>query len=122
MLKHFFNLAPEEPPEDVTVLNFNITAIELSWLPPNESAVPGIVRYYNLSYRIMNDSRSEITTISVESSTLTYTIADLTAFSLVQINITAFTVASGPVHTMMAMTEEGGELILSTILHFIFHA
>ena len=93
----------------MTVENFNVTAIELGWLPPKESAVPGIVRYYNLSYRIMNDSRSEITTISVEGSTLTYTVAGLTGLTLVQFNISAFTVASGPVHTIMAMTEEGSK-------------
>jgi hypothetical protein len=93
----------------VTVENVDVNEIELSWSPPNVSAVPGILRYYNFSYRILNDSSSEMTSHSLANTTLTYTVTNLLGLSLVQINISAFTVASGPVYTLMVLTEEGGE-------------
>ena len=81
----------------------------MSWLPPNESAVPGIIRNYIFSYRILNESSSGITSLTLKASTLKYVIDGLFALSWVQINISAFTVSSGPEQTIMALTDEGGK-------------
>ncbi len=104
-----FNLVPDEPPKNVAVVNVNVTDIELSWLPPNVSDTNGILRYYNLSYRVLNDSSSEIISLSLVNTTLRHVISNLLGLSLVQINISAFTIGSGPVQTIMVLTEEGGE-------------
>ncbi len=90
----------------MTIDENNATSIKLLWSPPPLWAVPGIIRYYNLSYRVLNISDSEITSLAhVETS---YTIAGLTPYTLYEINISAFTVSTGPQYTLFVMTDEAG--------------
>ena len=99
-------LAPEEKPSNVTLVQVNGTSINLLWSPPSLSAVPGIIRFYNLSYRLLNISNSEIATL--EHDETTYTIDGLSPYSFYEVNISAFTVSTGPAYTLFVLTSETG--------------
>lgn len=106
----YYCLAPEEQPFNVTLLEVNGTSIKLLWSPPPLSAVPGIIRFYNLSYRLLNDSNLEIT--KLEHDETTYTIEGLNPYSFYEINISAFTVSTGPAFTLFVLTSEAGLCLL----------
>lgn len=98
--------APELEPSNVTLVEVNGTSINFLWSPPPLSAVPGIIRFYNLSYRLLNISNSEITTL--EHDETAYTIEGLNPYSFYEINISAFTVSTGPAYTLFVLTSETG--------------
>lgn len=71
-------------------------------------AVPGIIRYYNLSYRLSNISDSDIISLTLNQDEKPYTISGLNPYSLYEVNISAFTVSTGPAYTIFVMTDEAG--------------
>ncbi len=72
--------------------------------------MPGILRNYNITYRVLNVSDSKVIELSLSSSTTSYLIEDLTGLMLCEINITAITIGAGPTQTIRAITREGGRL------------
>ena len=74
--------------------------------------MPGIIRYYNISYRVLNISDSEEVEVSVPAGSTSYLIQDLTGLMLCEINVTAITVKAGPSKMINVLTNEGGRLSL----------
>ena len=101
--------APEHPP-NVSVTQITTSSIQLEWLPPPD--VPGIIRYYNISYRVLNISNSEEVEVSVSSDSTSYLIQELTGLMLCEINVSAITVKPGPSEMIKVLTNEGGRSIL----------
>ena len=112
MSKLYF-LAPEQEPSNVTLVDVQARSIELLWSPPPAHAVPGILRFYNVSYRLLNVSNSEIEDLTREQTS--YTINDLNPYSLYELNISAFTVASGPAYSVVVMTSEAGLYLIYVV-------
>ena len=81
--------------------------------------MPGNLRYYNISYRVLNISDSEVVELSVPGSATSYSIDGLTGLMLCEINITAITIDSGPAHTLSAITLEGGSLASTMIKYYV---
>ncbi|XP_028392900.1 uncharacterized protein LOC114517402 [Dendronephthya gigantea] len=96
--------APEKEPANVTIVELTASSIKLQWSPPEPSAVPGIIRFYNLTYRLLNTSDSEITSLTEDETS--YTIVGLRAYSYYLINISAFTVSIGPTRSLYILTNE----------------
>ena len=86
-------------------MDVTTSSILLEWQRP--AVVPGMLRYYNISYRVLNISDSEVVELSMPGSATSYLIDDLTGLMLCEINITAVTIDAGPVETVRAMTLEG---------------
>ena len=99
-------LVPEDPPSNVRVAQVTTSSIQLEWQPPEN--VPGNLRYYNISYRVLNISDSEVVELSVPGSATSYSIDGLTGLMLCEINITAITIDAGPSQAIRAITPEGG--------------
>ena len=98
----------------MTIAKVNPRSIQIVWSPPPSWVVPGIIRHYNLSYRLLNISDSEI--ISVEHDETSYTIDGLTPCSFYEINISAFTVSTGPSYTLFVLTDETGLYLVCVII------
>ena len=79
--------------------------------------MPGILRYYNISYRVLNISDSEVVELTAPSNRTSYSIEGLTGLMLCEINITAFTIGAGPSQTIRVLTHEGGGFLLQVIVH-----
>ena len=92
------------------------SSIEVTWHPPPVELTNGIIRYYNFSYRVYNYTDSEVINIALPGNVLSYRIENLTGLLLLGINVTAFTVANGPVHTLFAFTDEGGKFMVISIV------
>ncbi|XP_028409028.1 uncharacterized protein LOC114531613 isoform X2 [Dendronephthya gigantea] len=110
-----FEDAPEQAPLNVSAAQVTTSSIQIKWFPPPKSAVPGILRYYNISYRVLNISDSEVVELSVPVSTTTHLIEGLTGLLLCEINVTAYTVDVGPVQTIRVITNEGVPLAAPNI-------
>ena len=95
----------------MTIIAVNARSVHLRWSPPPLWTVPGIIRYYNLSYRLLNISNSEIITKAHDE--MSYNIAELNPYSFYEINISAFTVSTGPQYTLFVMTDEAGLYIFN---------
>ena len=76
--------------------------------------MPGVLRYYNISYRVLNISDSEVVELSVPAATTTHLIDGLTGLLLCEINVTAYTVDVGPAQTIRVITDEGGRSLRNT--------
>ena len=113
VLKHDYLccLAPEEAPTNITFVDVTTFSMKVLWSPPPAYSVPGIIRYYNLTYRVLNYSDFEIVSRSFPGNVTSYVLEGLTGLLQCEVNITAFTVRSGPMSTTIAFTAEGGKLL-----------
>ena len=64
----------------------------------------------------MNISDSETISLTLSGDDRSRTLSGLTPYSLYQVNISAFTVSTGPSHSVFVMTEQAGSSMISVVL------
>ena len=91
--------------------NISWNECHLSWEPINISFVPGVLRAYRVTYRIVDPRFDQSnTTFLVDSQFNTTVVTGLLGFVDYQIMVNGYTVKDGPVSISYFKTEEGGEL------------
>ncbi len=80
----------------------------MEWEPPPAISVPGIIRLYNVTYRNLNYTNENLTTLEPGANDDSLVMENLHGLTLYEINITAITILPGPWRTLFVLTEEGG--------------
>lgn len=90
------------------MVNTTWSTITVQWFPPPSDSVPGIIRWYNLTYRNLNGSDSNVKTLQFDAIVTSHKLENLAGLTLYEINVTAFTILPGPWSSTLAITDEGG--------------
>ena len=117
----FLYIIAPDPPQSVAVLVINSTAVEVTWDPP--SIINGILRYYTVVYRSIDDmemmevNSSDVTSSGMGSGSgsgmivgFGFIVSGLNPFTDYTFYVLAVTVApSEPSDNVTVVTNEAGE-------------
>ena len=89
------------------------TTISLSWSPPEESEINGIITSYTIRYNVVEqlgvaNPDDTVLTMMVAGTINEATLMDLFNFTTYRISITATTIAEGPADSLTQQTDENG--------------
>lgn len=120
-----FVLAPEIHPALLNVSNITWNAFNLSWNSIDSPFIPGILRFYRVTYRIIDThpafDRSNHSFL-VDSRFTATPVTGLQGFTNYQVMVAGVTVKDGPVNVAYMKTDEGGEsLTVSTCFKLTRH-
>ncbi|XP_065845962.1 phosphatidylinositol phosphatase PTPRQ-like isoform X2 [Oscarella lobularis] len=94
--------APSAPPQNVSVLVSNSTSLYVSWVPPPDSHLNGIIVYYTVVYATVMTNHSQL----VPGEMLSLTLTGLNEFTRYNVSVSAFTVAIGPESSPITVTTD----------------
>ena len=100
--------APSASVVNLEGVNISSTALRISWLPPPLGDQNGIIQFYNVSYGLPTQDRSQYTTLSTNETMIDLT--DLEKFTDYTVFVSAVTIASGPEDSVTVKTDSDCEL------------
>ncbi len=106
---YFFLLAPSSAPENISFKILSSSSIELSWQPPLESHINGILRLYRVAVRSVADSAVAYDNV-VGHNTLTVQISELHPYYQYTCSVSAVTTEEGPPANASVMMPPDGKL------------
>ena len=104
--------APVSPPQMLTGDFINSTSIQVTWAPPPEDDVNGIIREYIVRYSLVDGPSAETSLSTNETSVV---IAELDEYTLYEVSVSAVTVAEGPADSVQVRTDSDGELVVRVL-------
>ena len=91
----------------------NSTSIQVTWAPPPDDNVNGIVREYIVRYSRVDDPPAGVTSLSTNETNAV--IVGLDKYTLYEVSVSAMTVAEGPAGSVQVRTDSDGELVALSI-------
>ena len=91
-------------------------AVQLAWLPPKPSDINGVIQYYNLSFVEIETGIVSLQTV-VNTATV---INNLHPFYTYKFTVSAVTIGTGPVTSVILQMPEAGEYFMYPNLKHFF--
>lgn len=110
-------VAPASPPEDFDVTDSTPNTISLSWSPPLEGDINGIIDNYIIRYYIteqlgVDEVNDTVNVMVVPATPTTTTLMGLGNYTVYDISVSAVTVGEGPNTSLSQRTAQNGMMLL----------
>ena len=89
-------------------VNSSSTSLNISWMSPPPEHQNGIIRTYNISYGVKSRTRSEY--VNVSTTELMIELTSLEKFTVYEVVVSPYTIATGPEKSVTVQTDSDGEL------------
>ncbi len=100
---------PGSSPRNLQVIATGPTSLNVSWEPPVEMDINGILTNYTIEYYITEAENSSHDVIVVSSATFTILLENLNNFTIYNVSVSANTVIGrGPITERTQRTDENG--------------
>ena len=103
----FFS-APSAGVQELNGVNFSSTSLSISWMPPPQDDLNGIIRTYIISYGLTTQSRTEY--VDVSTPELMIELTSLEKFAVYEVVVSPYTIAIGPEESVTVRTDSECEL------------
>ncbi len=109
----FILLVSSSPPLDVQVMTAGPTSLNVTWKPPREIDINGILTNYTIEYYIIDEESSSRNSSIIPSTVFNLLLESLDNFTTYNVSVLASTlVGRGPSNERTQTTAENGELSL----------
>ena len=110
-------LAPEVSPSHLNTTNITWSSFFLTWDPIDPLFIPGILRSYRITYKIIDPSFSQFNgaydgSFLVDSHATSVNVTGLIGWTNYEVMVNGVTVSDGPGNLTYLQTEEGSKTIL----------
>ncbi len=105
-------LVPSTPVSGLTAVATGPSSVNVSWNPPPDEDIPGILIGYVVYYKAALSNSDNWATRQVWSTDEPYSIIELEAFTIYTVNVTTVSLeGEGKAASVNVSTEEGGEFL-----------
>ena len=111
-----FSLAPEVSPTNLITTNITSSSLHLTWDPIDPSQIPGILRSYRITYKVIDPGYSRFNglydgSFLVGSQPTSVNVTGLIGLTSYEVMVNGVTVIDGPGNFTYSQTEEGSKKI-----------
>lgn len=91
-----YSAVPGEPPRSVTAVNSSSTSILVTWEPPREEVIFGILRAFEIRYYITSQPENISSLNNIPATQRMFNITELLEFTNYSVEVSAVTIGNGP--------------------------